>query len=92
MFGPVVKGSRKLAILLYIIKKKLPKRITAHGRKFAQPGHPDPSGFLLRFIAHRAFIRYDQGCQMVSFHTKIPFWVNFGGPKDEKCWHILWQF
>jgi hypothetical protein len=23
---------------------------------------------------------YKQGCQMVYFQTKIPIWVNFGGP------------
>jgi hypothetical protein len=34
----------------------------------------------------------EQGCQMVSFQTKIPSWVNLGGPWNLKCWYILWPF
>jgi hypothetical protein len=26
------------------------------------------------------------------FKPKIPIWVNFGGPENEKCWYILWSF
>jgi hypothetical protein len=26
------------------------------------------------------------------FEPKIPIWVNFGKPKIEKCWCILWSF
>jgi hypothetical protein len=29
---------------------------------------------------------------MVSFQTKIPSWVNLGGPWNLKCWYILWPF
>jgi hypothetical protein len=32
-----------------------------------------------------------QGCQMVFF-SKIPIWVNFGGPLIVNCWNILWPF
>jgi hypothetical protein len=33
-----------------------------------------------------------QGRQMVYFQTKIPIWVNFGGPCNGRCWYILWRF
>jgi hypothetical protein len=26
------------------------------------------------------------------FKTKIPVWVNFGGPCNGRCWYILWTF
>jgi hypothetical protein len=26
------------------------------------------------------------------FQPKIPIWVNFGGPKNRKCWYILRSF
>jgi hypothetical protein len=33
-----------------------------------------------------------QGCQMVYFHTKIPIWVNLGGPWNGNCCYALWPF
>jgi hypothetical protein len=26
------------------------------------------------------------------FKPKVPMFVNFGGPYNEKCWYILWSF
>jgi hypothetical protein len=26
------------------------------------------------------------------FRTKIPIWVNFGGPCKGRCWYISWPF
>jgi hypothetical protein len=32
-----------------------------------------------------------QGCQTVSFQTKIPIWVNFGGPEIGKYFMAIWN-
>jgi hypothetical protein len=29
---------------------------------------------------------------MVIFKPKIPFWENFGGSCNGRCWYILWTF
>jgi hypothetical protein len=51
------------------------------------------SKLLQLFNSNENFHFYvDQGCQMVSFQTKIPNWVNFGGLYIGKCWYIVWSF
>jgi hypothetical protein len=36
----------------------------------------------------KIFSDAEKGCQI--FKAKIPFWVNFGGSCNGKCWYILW--
>jgi hypothetical protein len=65
-------------------------------RKFAQSGHPPSAMFLIMYVASNILPYWQKQTRVTSrvarwfiFKPKIPFWVNFGGSWNGKCWYIL---
>jgi hypothetical protein len=45
-------------------------------------------GFIFAFASVLTF-DWNRVARWFVFKPKIPIWVNFGGPLNGKCWHII---